>query len=120
MVGYADDFVILCRNQAEAEQTLGYIRQWCEAEGLRLHPTKTKIVNVQQEGFEFSGLSLPGRCGGDVYVLAQEEEHGEVQRDHPDEDETDERPIAAKYNRRYQPDVAWLVWILPAQLPHDV
>ncbi len=55
MVRYADDFVILCRNQAEAEQTLGYIRQWCEAEGLRLHPTKTKIVNVQQEGFDFLG-----------------------------------------------------------------
>jgi RNA-directed DNA polymerase len=55
MVRYADDFVILCRSQAEAEQALAYIRQWCEAEGLQLHPSKTKIVNVQEEGFDFLG-----------------------------------------------------------------
>src|SRR5579872_7497472 len=42
MVRYADDFVILCRSLAEAEQALAVIRQWCEAEGLHLHPTKTK------------------------------------------------------------------------------
>jgi len=55
MVRYADDFVILCRSQTEAEQALAYVRQWCEAEGLQLHPSKTKIVNVQQEGFDFLG-----------------------------------------------------------------
>jgi RNA-directed DNA polymerase len=55
MVRYADDFVILCRSQAEAEQALAQVRQWCEAEGLTVHPTKTKIVNVRQEGFDFLG-----------------------------------------------------------------
>lgn len=55
MVRYADDFVILCRSQAEAEQALTLVRQWCEAEGLQLHPTKTKIVNVRTEGFDFLG-----------------------------------------------------------------
>jgi RNA-directed DNA polymerase len=55
MVRYADDFVILCRSQAEAEQALSTVRQWCEAEGLTLHPTKTKIVDVRTEGFDFLG-----------------------------------------------------------------
>jgi RNA-directed DNA polymerase len=40
MVRYADDFVILCRSQAEAEAALAHVRQWCEAEGPLLHPTK--------------------------------------------------------------------------------
>jgi RNA-directed DNA polymerase len=55
MVRYADDFVILCRSQAEAEQALAQVRQWCEAEGLLLHPNKTQIVDVRQEGFDFLG-----------------------------------------------------------------
>jgi len=55
MVRYADDFVILCRSQAEAEQALEQVRQWCEAEGLTLHPTKTRIVDVRAEGFDFLG-----------------------------------------------------------------
>jgi RNA-directed DNA polymerase len=55
MVRYADDFVILCRSQAEAEQALAQVRQWCEAEGLTLHPTKTRIVDVRTEGFDFLG-----------------------------------------------------------------
>lgn len=55
MVRYADDFVILCRSQAEAEQALAAIRQWCAAEGLQLHPTKTRIVEVRTAGFDFLG-----------------------------------------------------------------
>jgi RNA-directed DNA polymerase len=55
MVRYADDFVILCRSQSEAEQALAAVRQWCESEGLTLHPTKTRIVDVRVEGFDFLG-----------------------------------------------------------------
>ena len=55
MVRYADDFVILCRSQSEAEQALAEVGQWCEAEGLTLHPTKTRIVDVRAEGFDFLG-----------------------------------------------------------------
>jgi len=55
MVRYADDFVILCRSQAQAEQALASVRQWCEAESLVLHPNKTRIVDVRQEGFDFLG-----------------------------------------------------------------
>jgi RNA-directed DNA polymerase len=55
MVRYADDFVILCRSQAEAEGALTEVRRWCEPEGLTLHPTKTRIVDVRTDGFEFLG-----------------------------------------------------------------
>lgn len=55
MVRYADDFVILCRRQAEAEQALAIVSQWCEEEGLKLHPAKTRIVDIRTEGFDFLG-----------------------------------------------------------------
>jgi len=55
MVRYADDFVILCRSQAEAEQALTMVRQWCDAAGLVVHPTKTRIVDIRTDGFDFLG-----------------------------------------------------------------
>ncbi len=56
MVRYADDFVILCRNQQEAEEALKQVRDWMEKAGLTLHPTKTRIVNAAEPGgFDFLG-----------------------------------------------------------------
>lgn len=55
MTRYADDLVIQCRTREEAVSALNQIRQWTTARGLTLHPTKTKIVNVDVEGFEFLG-----------------------------------------------------------------
>jgi len=55
MVRYADDFVILCRTQQEAESALETVRQWTADAGLSLHPEKTRIVDAQTEAFEFLG-----------------------------------------------------------------
>jgi RNA-directed DNA polymerase len=60
MVRYADDFVILCRSQAEAEAALQMVREWVETAGLTLHPTKTKIVDSRVESFAFLGYSFRG------------------------------------------------------------
>jgi RNA-directed DNA polymerase len=60
MVRYADDFVVLCRTQSEAQSVLGYLRQWTEAAGLTLHPTKTRIVHAAEEGFDFLGWHFCG------------------------------------------------------------
>jgi RNA-directed DNA polymerase len=38
MVRYADDFVVLCANQQEAQKALEEISQWVEENGLKLHP----------------------------------------------------------------------------------
>jgi DNA-binding NtrC family response regulator len=56
MVRYADDFVVLCRSQEEAQKTLEQIKQWVEKSGLKLHPSKTRIVDASQRGgFDFLG-----------------------------------------------------------------
>jgi RNA-directed DNA polymerase len=58
MVRYADDFVILCRTAEDAEQALQLVQQWTSDNGLTLHPTKTRIVNAPQEGFDFLGYTF--------------------------------------------------------------
>lgn len=56
MVRYADDFVILCRSQVEAEAALEEVRIWTAQAELMLHPDKTRIVNAAQSGgFDFLG-----------------------------------------------------------------
>lgn len=52
---YADDLVIQCRTRAEAETALEKIQKWTAERGLTLHPTKTKIVHLHEDGFEFLG-----------------------------------------------------------------
>jgi RNA-directed DNA polymerase len=60
MIRYADDFVILCRSRAEADQALALVQQWVEDNGLTLHPTKTKIVDARTDGFDFLGYTFRG------------------------------------------------------------
>jgi RNA-directed DNA polymerase len=57
MIRYADDFVILCANQEEAQKALEMIKEWVQENGLMLHPEKTRIGNCIEmgQGFEFLG-----------------------------------------------------------------
>ena len=57
MIRYADDFVILCRSAAEAQQALREVEVWVEANGLALHPDKTHVGDCREkgQGFEFLG-----------------------------------------------------------------
>ena len=56
MVRYADDFVILCRREAEAQNALAAVRQWVNEAGLTLHPEKTRVVDARAPGgFDFLG-----------------------------------------------------------------
>lgn len=56
MVRYADDFVIRCRTEGEAQQALAEVQRWTADAGLNLHPTKTRIVDATQAGgFDFLG-----------------------------------------------------------------
>jgi RNA-directed DNA polymerase len=61
MVRYADDFVILCRSQFEAEAALEEIKAWVSEVGLTLHPDKTHIVDSREKSFDFLGYSFRGR-----------------------------------------------------------
>jgi RNA-directed DNA polymerase len=57
MVRYADDFVILCASEAEARDALDQVSAWVGANGLTLHPDKTRAGDCSQpgQGFEFLG-----------------------------------------------------------------
>jgi RNA-directed DNA polymerase len=62
MVRYADDFVILCREAEEAEEALRRVTAWTTANGLTLHPDKTRMGDARQpgQGFEFLGYRFEG------------------------------------------------------------
>ena len=62
MVRYADDFVVLCRTAEDAQQALGLVQRWTAAAGLRLHPEKTHLVDLQHPGgFDFLGYHFERR-----------------------------------------------------------
>lgn len=58
MVRYADDFVILCQSEMEANRALEEVRVWAETAKLTLHPTKTRIVNQREKSFAFLGYEF--------------------------------------------------------------
>ncbi|MCU0239744.1 MAG: reverse transcriptase domain-containing protein [Pyrinomonadaceae bacterium] len=54
LVRYCDDFVITCKNQAEAENALAIASRELSKVKLSLHPDKTRIISPKEE-FEFLG-----------------------------------------------------------------
>ena len=60
LVRYADDFVVLCRTRADAEEALRRLRIIFERLRLTLHPEKTRLVEtgLGKDGFVFLGCYL--------------------------------------------------------------
>ena len=56
LVRYADDFVIICRTKQDAETAMQKVAQVMELLKLTLHPTKTRVVDMGQDGFDFLGF----------------------------------------------------------------
>src|SRR5258707_7397892 len=46
MVRYADDFIVFCRNQAQAQKALEQVRRSVAENGLTIHPIKTPLVDT--------------------------------------------------------------------------
>ena len=70
LVRYADDFVALCKGNAE--QILKGIKAVLSALGLTLNEEKTRIVDAQHESFNFMGFTIvmrKGRRTGRVFPL---------------------------------------------------
>jgi RNA-directed DNA polymerase len=69
LVRYADDGVVLCRNQAQAGAALEAVREILAVLGLELHPDKTKVVDLRQgrEGFDFLGCHFHARMSGRLW-----------------------------------------------------
>ena len=60
LVRYADDAVVLCRERADAEESLRRLGLIMERLSLKLHPDKTRIVELGlgKQGFAFLGCYL--------------------------------------------------------------
>jgi RNA-directed DNA polymerase len=66
LVRYADDFVVLCRSAAQAEEARRRAAVLLGDLGLVLHPDKTRVVDLREgrEGFDFLGCHLHARMSG--------------------------------------------------------
>ena len=75
LVRYADDFVVLCRSVAQAEEAQRRAAVLLGDLGLVLHPDKTRVVDLRggKEGFDFLGCHLHARMSGRVW-----EKYGKV------------------------------------------
>jgi RNA-directed DNA polymerase len=56
MVRYADDMVVLCHTEEEAETALEKLRDWMAGAGLTLHPDKTRTVDMTAADSHFDFL----------------------------------------------------------------
>jgi RNA-directed DNA polymerase len=53
---YADDFLIQCGTLEQARRALAWVEEQLAKLRLRLHPTKTRLVNDREDGFDFLGF----------------------------------------------------------------
>ena len=69
LVRYADDGVVLCRSAAQARAALDAVGEILGGLGLRLHPDKTKVVNLREgrEGLDFLGCHFHARMSGRLW-----------------------------------------------------
>ncbi len=56
LVRYADDCVILCRYRSEAQHAYREASSFLKRLKLTLHPEKTRVVNMNADGFDFLGF----------------------------------------------------------------
>jgi RNA-directed DNA polymerase len=66
LVRYADDFVVICRSEAQARAAQELAGMVLADLGLELHPEKTKVVDLREgrEGFDFLGCHFRARVSG--------------------------------------------------------
>jgi len=69
LVRFADDGVVMCRTRHQAETALAKIESIMVSLGLRLHPDKTKVVDLREgrEGFDFLGCHFHARLSGPLW-----------------------------------------------------
>jgi RNA-directed DNA polymerase len=69
LVRYADDGVVLCRSAAQAEHALAAVEEILTGLGLRLHPEKTKVVDLREGrgGLDFLGCHFRARMSGRLW-----------------------------------------------------
>ena len=89
MVRYADDIVVLCRNEAEAEAALKRLQDLTRSRGLTLHPTKTRIVDANRHARRLRIPRIPIRRRQPV---AAQEKPRKAQGSDPTANQAQQRP----------------------------
>jgi RNA-directed DNA polymerase len=56
-IRYADDVVVLCHSQEQAERVKARLAEWLAPRGLAFNEDKTKVVHLE-EGFDFLGFNV--------------------------------------------------------------
>lgn len=74
LVRYADDFVVLCKSESQANEAMRRLREIFARLKLTLHPEKTKLVQLGlgKDGFDFLGCHLrivKSRFKGRTYLF---------------------------------------------------
>jgi len=64
MIRYADDLVVLCSSTIQAQQALEQVQDWMRTRDLQLHPTKTCVVDMHHESFDFLGYHFQAHKAG--------------------------------------------------------
>jgi len=69
LVRYADDGVVLCRGERQARAALDAVEDILSEMGLRLHPDKTRVVDLREgrEGLDFLGCHFRARMSGRLW-----------------------------------------------------
>jgi RNA-directed DNA polymerase len=57
LIRYADDLVVLCHSQLQAQQVKAVLSQWLAPRGLAFNEEKTRIVHLDT-GFDFLGFNV--------------------------------------------------------------
>ena len=70
VIRYADDFVVLCSSQEQAEEAERRATAILGDLGLSLHPDKTRVVDLREgkEGFDFLGCHFHARMSGKLWA----------------------------------------------------
>jgi RNA-directed DNA polymerase len=67
VIKYADDFIVACHSQRQAEQVKARLAEWLAPRGLALNEDKTAIVHAS-EGFNFLGFHIRKYPNGKLLI----------------------------------------------------
>ena len=67
LVRYADDFIVACHSQRQAEQVQARLAEWLAARGLALNEDKTPITHASR-GFDFLGFNIRRYPNGKLLI----------------------------------------------------
>jgi RNA-directed DNA polymerase len=67
VIKYADDFIVACHTQRQAEQVKAALAEWLAPRGLTLNEDKTSIVHAS-DGFDFLGFHIRRYPNGKLLI----------------------------------------------------